>query len=365
MATVAQPDRPPAVARRSADARVAAAIDLGWRVAALHGLSPATLAPPNAQIGDMLVNRASFPAADRLDLELRAIAGVAQQAGAPLAAGDVDALKGLIGEAAESADGEERFRLRLAQTHVTLAKDLWANNESHGRAYELGNFLSDTWNRLLRPRATDHPQAELIEIFAAERIKRMKVLLDNLQTKLDPAAVHVVDQHLGSWRDRVATLPAAEPDAAPAPLTRAEVEVAYEPVRRQTIIWRQMLGGDKEPEAYIGHAQRAAVRDELTKQLWRRYRRLWWVVPVAAVVGFAIGYLLVHEKDAAAGLIGTVAAVGGMVGVTRASMIATVKRGLQDWGELMWNRSLAAVICRETLVVDELIPPPPGAARPR
>ena len=354
------PQQPAAVARRTADPRVASAIDLGWRVAALHGLSPATLAPPNAQIGDMLVNRASFAAADRLDLELRAIAGVAQQAGAPLAAGDVDALKGLITDAADSADGEERFRLRLAQMHIALAKDLWANNESHGRAYELGNFLSDTWNRLLRPRVTANPQAELAEIFAGGRIKRMKILLDNLQTKLDPTAVHVVNQHLDDWHARVATLPAADPAPLPAPLTAEQTEERYEPVRRQTIIWRQMLSGDKEPEAYIGHAQRREVRDELSKQLWKRYRRYWWALPVAAIVGFAIGYLLVHERDAAAGLIGTVTAVAGMVGVTRASMIASVKRGLQDWGELMWNRSLAAVICRETLVVDDLVPPPAG-----
>jgi hypothetical protein len=76
------------------------------------------------------------------------------------------------------------------------------------------------------------------------------------------------------------------------------------------------------------------------------------------VLGGAIGYLIASDSQAAAGVLGTVTAIAGMVGITRASMIATVKRGLQDWGELVWNRSLAAVICRETLVVDDLIPPP-------
>ena len=38
-------------------------------------------------------------------------------------------------------------------------------------------------------------------------------------------------------------------------------------------------------------------------------------------------------------------------------MIGTVRRGLQGWGDLMWNRALAAVICRETSLVDELYPP--------
>jgi hypothetical protein len=38
-------------------------------------------------------------------------------------------------------------------------------------------------------------------------------------------------------------------------------------------------------------------------------------------------------------------------------MIGTVRRGLQGWGDLMWNRALAVVICRETSVLDELYPP--------
>jgi hypothetical protein len=183
----------------------------------------------------------------------------------------------------------------------------------------------------------------------------MKVLLDNLQTRLDPAAVHIVESHLDTWRDRVAArrVPAsAKPPAAP------DVTRAYEPVERQTIIWRQLLSGDKEPEAYIDQAKRSEVRDELSHQLWQRYRRYWWLLPIVGVLGGAIGYLVASDSEAAAGVLGTVTAIAGMVGLTRASMIATVKRGLQDWGELVWNRSLAAVICRETLVVDDLIPPP-------
>lgn len=364
MATVAQ--TPPAVARRTADPPVAAAIDLGWRVAALYALNPATLVPANAACEDLLVNRHGLAAADRLELELRAIEGVAQRVEAPVADDEREALLALIPGAAASDAGEERFREQLARMHVALAKSLWANDESHGRAYELGNFLSDTWNRLLRPRVTSHPESELGEIFAGDRVQRMKVLLDNLQSRLDPAAVHVVDQHLDSWRDRVAARPAIAPDDAPAPLTREQTAERYEPVERQTIIWRQILSGDKEPEAYINHARRAEVRDELTRQLWKRYRRLWWVVPIAAALGFAVGYLLANEQKFAAGLIGTVTALAGMFGITRASMIATVKRGLQDWGELMWNRSLAAVICRATLVLDELLPaPPPPQGRRR
>lgn len=355
MAKVPQGDS--SVARRSADPRVAAAIDLGWRVAALHALNPSTLVPVNAGCDDLLVNRHGLAASDRLELELSAIAGVANRVDVPLTDGDLQALLDLIPAATTSASGEEGFRRTLAQTHIALAKRLWANDEGHGRAYELGNFLSDTWNRMLRPSVTQHPQTELSEIFGAARVQRVKVLIDNLQSRLDPAAVHIVDQHLNAWRDRVADHAPADPDYAAASPTRAEIATSYEPIERQTIIWRQILSGDKEPEAYIDHARRSEVRDELTRQLWRRYRRYWWLLPIAAVLGFAIGYLLAHEKSAATGLIGTVTAVAAMLGITRAAMVATVRRALQDWGELMWNRALAAVICRETLCIDELLPP--------
>jgi hypothetical protein len=358
MAAVAQAESPSH--RREADFRVAAAIDLGWRVAALYALSPSTLAPSAAAEDDLLLNRHSLGAEDRLELELRAIAGVAHRAGTPLDDAALNRLLGQIEDAAASREGEQRLQLELAQTHISLAKRLWAEDEGHGRGYELGNFLSDTWNRLLRPRTTDSPGAELGQIFHADRVQRMKVLLDNLQTRLDPAAVHVVANHLDAWRDRVAGWH-AEPDAAAPTPTAAQIAKTYEPVERQTIIWRQILSGDKEPEAYIDQAKRAEVRDELSRQLWRRYRRYWWLVPIVGALGGAIGYLLANEGSAAAGVIGTITAITGMLGITRVSMIATVKRGLQDWGELMWSRSLAAVICRETLVVDELIPAPAGA----
>jgi hypothetical protein len=342
-----------------AASEIAAAIDLGWRVALLHALTPSTFPSPPAANDDLLLNRGSLGAEDRLELELRAITSVADRAGAKLAEEDLQALIELVPAAAASQAGEDRFRGELARTHVAFAKRLWAEEESRGRAYELGNYLSDTWNRVLRPRTTPNSHTELLELFSSDRVARIKVLLDNLQTRLDPTAVHVVTNHLDAWRDRVAGQPvSAEEDGAAVPLTPDEVAKKYEPVERQTIIWRQILTGDKEPEAYIDHGKRAQVRDELTRQLRRRYLRLWWVWLIVTALGGVVGYLLWRGSTVAAPVIGTLTAIAGVAGVTRASMIATVKRGLQTWGELMWNRSLATVICRVTLVLDELLSPP-------
>jgi hypothetical protein len=346
----------PVPPRRSTENEIAESIDLGWRVAALYALRPTTLKPPEPVAPDMLLNRRSLSASDRVELEVRAIAGVADRVGVALSEAELTGLLGLADGAGRSAVREQTFRNELARQHLSFEKRLWASDESRGKAYELGNFLSDSWNRMLRPEAGGDPHEELRDVFSAVRVERMKHLLDDLQARIDPVAAHTVSNHLDQWLARVAQAP--EPQPNPQPMTVDEVAVQFEPLERQTIIWRQLLTGDKEPESWIGHARRVEVRDELTKQLWRRYRRpLPWLVPLAIGVGVLLYILYDHNKDSAKEVAGVLLAALGALGITRATMIGTVRRGLQSWGDLMWNRSLAAVICRETSVVDDLLPP--------
>jgi hypothetical protein len=346
-------------ARRSTRVEIASAIDLGWRVAALHALSPTTLRAPSPVSDDLLLNRRSLSAPDRADLELRAIAGVASRVGVAIPEADLSRLVELATGSGASVEAEQAFRVAIARLHLEFDKRLWAADEPSGKAYELGNFLSDTWNRVVRPRVHPDPHTELTEIFSPTRVQRMKLLLDDLQARIDPVAAHTVETHLGAWRDRVASAPIAAARAAAAKLGSDEVVKLLEPVERQTIIWRQMLTGDKEPEAWIGHAERSEVRDEFTTQLWKRYRkRLMWLLPLVAVLGAAAGLLYADNPDYVRGLVASALALSATVGLTRASLTSALKQGLSNWGELMWNRALAAVICRETSVLDELFPPP-------
>jgi hypothetical protein len=311
----------------------------------------------------MLLNRRSLSASDRAELEVRAIAGVADRVGAPFAEPELDRLLELASRAGASAEDEQAFREHLSHLHIDFEKRLWAADEASGKAYELGNFLSDSWNRVLTPRINPDPYSELQEIFSPTRVRRMTLLLDDLQARIDPVAAHAVESHLHEWRDRVAS---ARPAAPATGLKHEDVARKLEPVERQTIIWRQMLTGDKEPEAWIGRAQRAQVRDEFTRMLWGRYRRLLtWLLPLVAVLGAAFAILYANNSDYVRGLAGTALALAGTVGLTRASMTSSIKRGLQNWGDLMWNRALAVVICRETLVLDDLLPPPHAPKRMR
>jgi hypothetical protein len=55
--------------------------------------------------------------------------------------------------------------------------------------------------------------------------------------------------------------------------------------------WRQLLAGDKEPEAYLDRHARAALRDDLRHLIWRRYRR--WAIAIGAVI-FVVAMALPH-----------------------------------------------------------------------
>ena len=132
-------------------------------------------------------------------------------------------------------------------------------------------------------------------------------------------------------------------------------------MRRQTVIWRQLLAGDKEPEAYLdGHA-RAGLRDDLRRLIWRRYRR--WSVALGAAL-FALAIALPHlislyetgfvRTSVASGIV----AVAGAVGITKASVLLTVRGRLDQWSELLWDRALSQKVVEATLTLDVVLPPP-------
>ena len=105
-----------------------------------------------------------------------------------------------------------------------------------------------------------HVTRELREVFAERRVERVKRLLDDLQTRIDPAAVRIVKQHLERWQ-------AAVGEREATCTTRADLE----PLDSQAVTWFQLVSGDKEPEAYIDHEDRAKVRGAMLSRTVRSY----------------------------------------------------------------------------------------------
>ena len=346
--------------RRTTEAQISAAITLGWRIAVLYSLRADEL--PSSPPDNLLPMRRSLPAAERLALELRAAAGDADRLGIGLGADELEELLRLATLSPQSEAAEAQFREGIRRWHISLQTMLWADHEAHGKAYELGSFLSDTSNRVVLElrrgsAARTHVTRELRCVFARERVERIKRLLDDLQARIDPAAVRIVKQHLTAWQEEVR-------ERTPRQATRAGLE----PLDSQTVTWFQLVTGDKEPEAFIGHDDRARVRETMVGRMVRSYKRNWATIAaglVATAVLAAGGYELLSAEEGIRGpILASLGPIAGALGLSFTSIGLTVRKSLDARAELLWNTALVEVISTKTLRVDDVLKPrPPRRSR--
>jgi hypothetical protein len=332
--------------------RVVCAVELGWRIAYLyadlkHPLHDAQSAPVTAPC---LPAVESLSNGDQLELHVRAAASLAGRLHLDAHARQIADLAGAARAAATQRGQREEVRRHVHAVHHALIKDLWATREGEGKAYELGSSLFDTWNRLrlasvYSPR---HMRDEWRAVFDKDRIERIKLLLDDLQTRLDPAAVTVVKEHLDRWRQRVCHALETDPSRLPSG-QRALAEI-----RSQALIWRQLVTRDKEPEAYLLREHRTRVRHEFNRLMWRS---LWRPLPIACAVALvALVVALARDVPRASSTAHALLPILGAIGLTQASLIVLARERLRVWTELLWNRALAKVVFEVTCRADALFP---------
>lgn len=321
----------------------AVAIGLGWRIAELNSrvddlgeCSDDTLLPVHSTLAP----------ADQLELQLRTAAGFAKRLGGECDPALLERLARLGRESVDDPGRQEAYRAEVRGWHVAIIKDLWSRNEALGRAYELGNGLSDTYGRVCRAYRENEGDAARVwkEVFHPNRVERLKKLLDDLHCRLNDTAATVVREQLDKWRDKV--------HAGYVP----NEEKFRDALRRQTVIWRQLVAGDKLPDAYLGDAERAKVRNTLRKLAWRRYR---WLVPALAAilalaaVGMPPAIAFYQDYIVPTGLTPLIVAAIGAFGITRASIIIAVRSRVHDWVSLLWQSAVVKEVLKATLTVDE------------
>jgi hypothetical protein len=200
--------------------------------------------------------------------------------------------------------------------------------------------------------ARSHVTRELRAVFARERVERIKRLLDDLQARIDPAAVRIVKQHLDAWQEEVR-------ERTPRHATRAGLE----PLDNQAVTWFQLVTGDKEPEAFIGHDDRARVRETMVGRMVRSYKRNWATIAVglvATAVLAAGGYELLSSEAGIRGpILASLGPIAGALGLSFTSIGLTVRKSLDARAELLWNTALVEVISTKTLRVDDVLTPAP------
>ena len=330
------------------------ALELGWRVAFLYALADDDLGEP---LGDTLLPlHQSLQPEDQLELQVRTAAGDARLAGVERGAQALEELVPQARASTQSPAGCTEFRTALRHCHIEIDKELWASCETDAKAYELGNGLSDTYNRICR--AYREPSIDVVAewrgVFDPDRIQRLKDCLHDLQSRLEPGTVTIVSDQLEAWQQRVAEGPVTPPDVG-------AVRVY---LRRQTIIWRQLLVGDKQPEAFLDRHQRATLGRELARLAWKRY------LPCLPALAIAVAMLILavanftdlshwyEHNFATTGAATLLASLAGAIGITLASVGLTVRTRMSQWTELLWNRAIASRVTAATLTVDELLPRP-------
>jgi hypothetical protein len=327
---------------------VVVALELGWRLAVLY----ADLEHPLHAVGDVEPVPACLPAVetmsngDQLEVQARAAASLAVRLKASARAQEILALADDVHASGQSRREPRALRARLRECHSKLVKELWFNHEAQGKAYELGTSIFDSWNRVrLATLAGAEPTvSEWRTVFGPDRVERIKVLLDDLQTQLPHTAVTVVKAHLDFWRDAVSKH--VREGGAPPPDDGTDL------LRTQTIIWQQLLTEAKRPEAFLKAERRREVQREFKRLVWRGVLRplpiLGGLAAVAVIAGVLSG--IVHAASTAQ----SVVAVLGAIGISQASLAVVARDRIRDWTDMLWSRALADVVFQATLLADDV-----------
>ena len=340
------------------DGPLAAAVLLGWRVAELYALVDDTGMPAS---DTLLPAHGSLEPADQLELQLRAACGDARRAGVTSDGADLDALVALARTAPGSPAAAEAFRTQLRSCHIEVQKDLWALDEAAGKAYELGNGLSDTYGRVCRAYRRDDEEPS--ETWAAGL----------------PARAHRAPQ-------AAARRPAVAPQ-------RGRRGGGARPARR---LVRGRAGAPQDRRGAVGAAACATAcgaRPSSGASCWRATRRRRPTSTATPAPGcattcggssggatgagrscsaaalFVLALALPHLISAyetgfvRTGLASALVAVAGAVGITKVSILLTVRGRLDQWSQLLWDRALAQRVVEATLTLDSVLPPPARRAR--
>ena len=309
-----------------AEGHVAAAVTLGWYVAALShpGQLRLTAAAArgdlaritDAQMVDFCGSHAKVAFAKLTDLvEKTKLSLPAQQLEDCLAAADADARRG----AAEDLDG--KALAVLSATDMQL-----------GKAYAVGRALLTL---------TSRPDAEttLKSHLTGPAVAPVVAAIDDLASALAPHAGHSVRISIHEWRASIET----RSDVAP------EEPATWLLLARQGELWRSMLSGEKagldmlEIDDYLEAAERLSRR--MRSLGWTVLQRFWLLV-VAIVVLFAGGVALIVATDSEAAVVAGAGTIIASLGLTWRGLGRSLGQLASKLERPLWGAELDTAITR-------------------
>ncbi len=329
----------------SGNARVCAAVSLGWQIAKLYHSPVHTGAPADPDRGARLPGISGFPDATQSKWLAEQIAANATSL-LPMAPGAVkDALNlvlGLLG------DGQRRRGATLDAVftlHCRLLESLTVADFRLGKAYGLGRALAET-TLVPAAAAADDLATAFGELLSPGRVATVKDWLVELKTMLPDHAAYAVSAGLTDWQQWAAT-PRAATDWRGAQLE----------MRVQGQLWRGLITGEKAAADMLNLSGYLAAARQIVKRAIIAAR---WpiLVAVLATAGVIVTVLTLHSVSPTARLITGLAWVGATLAAAfkaSGSLLGSAVKGAEGW---LWQTELD-----ESVATVAIRMPPPARHR--
>ena len=325
----------------SGNARVCAAVSLGWEMAKLYHSPVHTGPAADPARGARLPGISGFPhatqskwLAEQIDATVTSLL--------PMTPGAVsDALNlvlGLLGDGQRHRDATLEAVFTL---HCRLLESLTVADFRLGKAYGLGRALAETTLVPAAAAADDLAEA-FAELLAAGRVATIKDWLVELKTMLPDHAAYAVSAGLTDWQQWVAGA------AAGTDWRGAQLEM-----RVQGQLWRGLITGEKAAADMLNLSGYLAAARQIAKRAIIAAR---WpiLIVVLATAGVIVTVLTLHSVSPTARLVTGLAWVGATLAAAfkaSGSLLGSAVKGAEGW---LWQTELDESVA----TVATRMPPP-------
>ena len=307
----------------SGEARVCAAVALGWQMAKLyHSPVPRGLAE-DPRRGDRLPGFSGFSAATHTKWLSEQIAVTAGSLVADPPSALIRALDDVAGRLRTPGLDPDGTLGAVFTLHCRLLEALTVTDFRLGKAYGLGRALAET-ALVTAAAAAGEVTGEFRELLGAGRLTTIKDWLVELKTVLPDHAAYAVSGALDDWRDWVAQQ-----------RTPADWRAAQAAIRTQGYLWRGLITGEKSAVDMLNLSGYLAAARQIA-------RRTWPVTAAVALiaVGVVVAMFLLHSIPPTARLIAALVWIGGtLLAALKASgaLIGSAIKGAEGW---LWQTEL-------------------------
>ena len=325
----------------SGNARVCAAVSLGWQVAKLYHSPVHEGAAADPQRGFRLPGISGFPDATRSkwlaeQIDATVTALLPMPPGAVMAA-----LNGLIGLLGDDHRRRDATLDAVFTLHCRLLEALTVADFRLGKAYGLGRALAET-TLVPAAAAADDLAGAFGELLSAGRVATMKDWLVELKTMLPDHAAYAVSVGLTDWQQWV---------AAPRPAT--DWRGAQLEMRVQGQLWRGLITGEKAASDMLNLSGYLAAARQIAKRAIVAAR---WpiVIAVLATAGVIVAVLTLHSVSPTARLVAGLAWIGATLAAAfkaSGSLLGSAIKGAEGW---LWQTELDESVA----TVATRMPPP-------